>query len=108
MTRRMRVDSARVPESRVEQGGGLARAIGPRLLLLFIIGDMLGTGIYVRVGAVAGEVGGAVWISFLVRVILAALTGLAYAEWVTKYPGAAVAALYANRAFRSPFFSFLV
>jgi APA family basic amino acid/polyamine antiporter len=102
------VDSARVPESRVEEGGGLARAIGPRLLLLFIIGDMLGTGIYVRVGAVAGEVGGAVWVSFLLAFILAALTAFAYAELVTKYPGAAGAALYANRAFRSPFFSFIV
>ncbi len=102
------MDSARVPESRVEEGGGLARAIGPRLLLLFIIGDMLGTGIYVRVGAVAGEVGGAVWVSFLVAFILAALTAFAYAELVTKYPGAAGAALYANRAFRSPFFSFIV
>ena len=101
------MDSARVPESQVENGG-LIRAIGPRLLLLFIIGDMLGTGIYVRVGAVAGEVGGAVWISFLVAFILAALTAFAYAELVTKYPGAAGAALYANRAFRSPFFSFMV
>lgn len=53
-------DSVGVPESRVEEPGGLRRAIGPRLLLLFIIGDMLGTGIYVRVGSVAGEVGGAV------------------------------------------------
>ena len=97
-----------MPESRVEAGGGLARAIGPRLLLLFIIGDMLGTGIYVRVGAVAGEVGGAVWVSFLVAFMLAALTAFAYAELVTKYPGAAGAALYANRAFRSPFFSFMV
>ena len=81
------MDSARVPESRVEEGGGLARAIGPRLLLLFIIGDMLGTGIYVRVGAVAGEVGGAVWISFLIAFILAALTAFAYAELVTKHRG---------------------
>ncbi|MDQ3636808.1 MAG: amino acid permease, partial [Actinomycetota bacterium] len=71
-------DSARLPESRVEEGGGLVRAIGPRLLLLFIIGDMLGTGIYVRVGAVAGEVGGAVWVSFLVAFILATLTAFAY------------------------------
>lgn len=59
-------ESSRVPDSRVENGGGLVRAIGPRLLLLFIIGDMLGTGIYVRVGSVAGEVGGAVWVAFLV------------------------------------------
>jgi len=101
-------DTARLPESQVGEGGGLARAIGPRLLLLFIVGDMLGTGIYVRVGAVAGEVGGAVWVSFLVAFILAALTAFAYAELVTKYPGAAGAALYTNRAFRSPLFSFIV
>lgn len=101
-------DSIGVPESRVEEPGGLRRAIGPRLLLLFIIGDMLGTGIYVRVGSVAGEVGGAVWVSFLVAFLLAALTAFAYAELVTKYPGAAGAALYANRAFKNPFVSFMV
>lgn len=101
-------DSIGVPESRVEEPGGLRRAIGPRLLLLFIIGDMLGTGIYVRVGSVAGEIGGAVWLSFLVAFLLAALTAFAYAELVTKYPGAAGAALYANRAFRNSFFSFMV
>jgi basic amino acid/polyamine antiporter, APA family len=97
-----------VPESQVGEGGGLAKAIGPGLLLLFIIGDMLGTGIYVRVGAVAGEVGGAAWVSFLVAFVLAALTACSYAELVGKYPGAAGAALYTNRAFRSPFFSFIV
>ncbi|HLL56792.1 MAG TPA: APC family permease [Rubrobacteraceae bacterium] len=101
-------DSARVPESRVEESSSLSKAIGPRLLLLFIIGDMLGTGIYVRVGAVAGEVGGAVWVSFLVAFILAGLTAFSYAELVTKYPGAAGAALYTNRAFRNPLFSFIV
>ena len=97
-----------MPESQVEEGGGLSKAIGPGLLLLFIIGDMLGTGIYVRVGAVAGEVGGAAWVSFLVAFILAALTAFSYVELVTKYPGAAGAALYTNRAFRNPFFSFMV
>ena len=102
------MDSARVPESRVEEGGGLSKAIGPGLLLFFIMGDMLGTGIYVRIGAVAGEVGGAVWVSFLIAFILAGMTAFAYAELVTKYPGAAGAALYTNRAFRNPFFSFMV
>jgi len=102
------VDSARVPESQVGEAGGLSKAIGPGLLLLFIIGDMLGTGIYVRVGAVAGEVGGAAWVSFLVAFVLAALTACSYAELVGKYPGAAGAALYTNRAFRNPFFSFIV
>lgn len=101
-------ESSRVPDGRVENGDGLVRAIGPRLLLLFIIGDMLGTGIYVQVGAVAGEVGGAAWVAFLVAFVLAALTACAYAELVGKYPRAAGAALYANRAFRNPFFSFMV
>jgi basic amino acid/polyamine antiporter, APA family len=99
---------SRVPDSHVGNGDVLVRAIGPRLLLLFIVGDMLGTGIYVRVGEVAGEVGGAVWVAFLVAFILAALTACAYAELVGKYPRAAGAALYASRAFRSPFFSFMV
>jgi amino acid transporter len=100
-------DSIGVPESTVEEGG-LKRAIGPRLLLLFIVGDMLGTGIYARVGGVAGQVGGIIWLSFLVAFILAGLTACAYAELVTKYPGAAGAALYANRAFRNGLFTFMV
>lgn len=60
------------------------RGVGPRLLLLFIIGNMLGTGIYARVGGVAA-VGGAIWVSFLVAFVLAGLTAFAYSELVTKY-----------------------
>ncbi|GAA0711303.1 hypothetical protein GCM10009536_51940 [Streptomyces thermocarboxydus] len=44
-------------------GGGqepaLRRVIGPRLLVLFVVGDVLGTGIYATTGEVAGKVGGA-------------------------------------------------
>ena len=36
----------------------LARRVGPVMLLLFIVGDMLGGGIYTLVGEVGGEVGG--------------------------------------------------
>jgi amino acid transporter len=35
-------------------------------------------------------------------------TAFAYAELVTKYPQAAGAALYVNKAFRRPFVTFLV
>ena len=35
----------------------LRRVMGPRLLLLFIVGDILGTGVYALTGEVAGEVG---------------------------------------------------
>jgi len=68
--------------------GELKRAIPPAMLVLFVVGDILGAGIYARVGAVAGEVGGAIWTSFLVGVAIAALTALSYGELASKYPGA--------------------
>ena len=43
----------------------LKRVIGPGLLLLFVVGDILGTGVYALTGKVAAEVGGAVWLPFL-------------------------------------------
>jgi basic amino acid/polyamine antiporter, APA family len=86
----------------------LKRTIGPGLLLMFIVGDMLGGGIYTLVGEVGGEVGGAIWAAFLAAFVLAALTAFGYAELVTKYPRAAGAALYANRAFRIRFLTFMV
>ena len=54
---------------------------------------MLGSGIYVLIGLVAGAVGGAFRIAFAAGVAIATITGLAYAELVTKYPQAAGAAL---------------
>ena len=39
--------------------GELKRVIGRRVLLLFVVGDILGAGIYALVGKVAGYVGGA-------------------------------------------------
>ena len=91
-----------------ESPGGLRRVIGPNLLALFVLGDILGAGIYARVGGVAGEVGGAIWVSFLVAFLVAGLTAASYAELVSKYPGAGGAALFVNRAYRTPFFSFMV
>jgi basic amino acid/polyamine antiporter, APA family len=71
----------------------LRRVMGPWLLLLFIVGDILGTGIYALTGQVAKQVGGAVWLPFLLAFIVALLTALSYLELVTKYPQAAGAAL---------------
>jgi amino acid transporter len=78
------------------------------MLAVFVIGDVLGAGIYALVGEVAGKVGGAIWTSFLAAGILAAFTATAYAELVTKYPQAAGAALYTHKAFKRPFVTFLV
>ena len=86
----------------------LKRVMGPKLLLLFIVGDILGTGIYAVTGNVAKEVGGAVWAPFLVAFIVATITAFSYLELVTKYPQAAGAALYAHKAFGVHFVTFLV
>jgi amino acid transporter len=96
--------------SQVDPGGGgeLKRAITGKLLFAYVLGDVLGSGIYVLIGLVAGAVGGAFWIAFAVGVTIATITGLAYAELVTKYPQAAGAALYVNKAFGNRPLTFLI
>lgn len=91
-----------------EEHTELKRAIGPKLLLLFIIGDILGTGVYALTGQVAGEVGGAAWLPFLVAFVVATITAFSYLELVTKYPQAAGAALYVHKAFGVHIVTFLV
>jgi amino acid transporter len=86
----------------------LKRVMGPKLLLLFIVGDILGAGIYAVTGQMALEVGGIVWLPFLVAFFVATLTALSYLELVTRYPQAAGAALYTHKAFGIHFVTFLV
>jgi hypothetical protein len=40
------------------------RVIGRGMLLCFVVGDILGAGIYASVGKVAGHVGGMLWLLF--------------------------------------------
>jgi amino acid transporter len=86
----------------------LARRITGPLLFLFILGDVLGAGIYALMGVLSGEVGGALWAPLALALLLALLTAGSYAELVTKYPKAGGAAIFAQRAFRPPVISFLV
>lgn len=117
----MRADPVRVggnPMTSVSAGGStksepavepsLHRVMGPWLLLLFIVGDILGTGIYALTGQVARQVGGVVWLPFLVAFIVAVITAFSYLELVTKYPKAAGAALYTHKAFGIHFITFIV
>ncbi len=97
------------PEERTgEESTQLKRVIGRKVLTMFIIGDILGAGIYALIGEVGAEVGGAIWTAFFVSFVLAFFTAFAYAELVTKYPRAAGAALYTHKAFGAPFFTFIV
>jgi basic amino acid/polyamine antiporter, APA family len=91
-----------------EQDTALKRAISGKLLFLFILGDVLGAGIYALVGEMAAEAGGAIWLPLAVALVLALLTAASYAELVTKYPKAGGAAVFARRAYRSDLVSFVV
>ena len=86
----------------------LKRVMGPWLLLLFIVGDILGAGIYAVTGQMAGYVGGVLWLPFLLAFVVAILTAFSYLELVSKYPSAAGAALYTHKAFGIHFFTFMV
>jgi amino acid transporter len=93
------------------QGGAreetaLKRALTTPLLYFFILGDVLGAGVYVLVGQVAADAGGAVWVPLVVALLLALLTAASYAELATKYPRAGGASHYATRAF-GPFAGFV-
>jgi APA family basic amino acid/polyamine antiporter len=86
----------------------LKRVVTPPMLVLFILGDVLGAGVYALAGTIADQVGGAIWMPLLLALLFALLTAGSYAELVTKYPQAGAAAVFAGKAFRSPLVSFLV
>jgi APA family basic amino acid/polyamine antiporter len=104
----MSISAESVPESAKTVEPSLHRVMGPWLLLLFIVGDILGTGIYALTGQVAKQVGGVVWMPFVVAFAVAVVTAFSYLELVTKYPRAAGAALYTHRAFGIHFITFIV
>ncbi|MGW6645438.1 APC family permease [Streptomyces iakyrus] len=102
---------SRASAESVEQGGGqegtaLNRALTTPLLYFFILGDVLGAGVYVLIGQVAADAGGAVWVPLVVALLLALLTAASYAELATKYPRAGGASHYTTRAF-GPFAGFI-
>ena len=101
-------ETTQAPPAEDEGRTELKRVMGPKLLLLFIVGDILGTGVYALTGDVAAEVGGAAWAPFIVAFVVAMITAFSYLELVTKYPQAAGAALYAHKAFGIHFLTFII
>lgn len=86
----------------------LRRGITPALLFVFILGDVLGAGVYALTGELAADAGGLTWAPVLIALVMALLTAASYAELVTKYPKAGGAAVFTQRAFGRPVVSFLV
>jgi APA family basic amino acid/polyamine antiporter len=62
------------------------------------VGIILGAGIYVLIGEVAGRGGNAVWVSFLMAGAMAFLIGLSYAELASAFPRAGADYEYTRRA----------
>src|SRR5215207_3912170 len=103
-----RTHGAHERESGERESSGLKRAVTPAMLLLFVVGDMVGGGIYALVGEVGGRVGGALWTGFVLALVLALFTAGSYAELVTKYPRAGGAALFVQKGFGIPFVTFML
>jgi len=91
-----------------EEPTRLRRSVTGPLLFLFILGDVLGAGVYALVGVMSEAAGGMFWLPLLVALGMALLTAASYAELVTKYPRAGGSAVFAERAFRTPLLSFLL
>ena len=82
-----------------EPGHQLKKALGPIDLIVFGVGVVIGTGIFVLTGEAAGlEAGPAVALSFVFAAIVCALAGLCYAEFASTVPvaGSAYTFSYAS------------
>jgi len=79
----------------------LKRSLNLPLLTLYGLGTILGAGVYVLVGKVAGIAGLYTPIAFLISSIVAVFTGLSYAALSARYPRSAGEVVYINQAFSS-------
>jgi len=77
----------------------LQRRITLPLLVFYGIGTILGAGIYVLIGQVAGYAGYYTPVSFLVASMLAGLSAFSYAELSARFPRSAGEAVYVQEGF---------
>jgi len=79
----------------------LKKCIGFGTAMFYGLGTVLGAGIYVLVGKVAGIAGMLTPLSFVFAALLAVFSAFTYAELSSRYPESAGAALYVQKAFGS-------
>lgn len=77
----------------------LKRSLGLFETTFYGVGVIVGAGIYALIGKAAGLSGNAVWLSFIFGAVIAAFTGLSYAELSSMFPKAGGEYVYAEKAF---------
>lgn len=85
----------------------LKRVITLPLLIFYGLGTIIGAGIYILVGKIAGDAGEFTLYSILIAGLIAILTALSYAELSSRFPQSAGAALYIHKAWNNPILSYI-
>jgi amino acid transporter len=86
----------------------LRRTLTLPLLTFYGLGTILGAGIYVLVGEVAGIAGMHAPLAFAVAAVVAAFTAFSYAELAARHPASAAEAVYMQEGFGRPWLSLTV
>ena len=81
------------------QNGRLNRSLSLPLVTLYGLGNIVGAGIYVLIGKVAGFAGASTTLAFLIAMATATVTALSYMELAGRYPVSASVSVYLHRAF---------
>ena len=86
----------------------LKRSLGLPLVALYGLGNILGAGIYVLVGKVAGFAGTSTTLAFIIAMVTAAFTAFSYMELSGRYPVTASVSVYLHKAFGKRWLSVLI
>jgi amino acid transporter len=83
----------------------LRRSLNLPLVILYGLGNILGAGIYVLIGKVAGEAGYLAPFAFLMASLIAGITAFSFCELTARFPVSAGEAAYIREGFRLPYLS---
>lgn len=80
-------------------GPVLRRSIGLPLVTFYGLGNILGAGIYVLIGKIAGVAGMLAPVAFFLASVAAAFTAFSYAEFASRYPTSAGVTVFLKAGF---------
>lgn len=91
-----------MPDPSSPKPNNLQRSLTLKDAILFGIGGMLGAGVYAIIGEAAGLSGNLLWLAFLVAALIAFLTALSYAEFVSRFPDSGGSFEYVKQSLGEP------